>query len=270
MVPWMPRAPITALLPLLALLVTGAAPSEPPAGLVWEDPPVLSPGTRQKLEFALGQHQQLTGERIFVAIVGLGAGTGPDGGTAELFDHWHLDTTYRANNALLTLHSRGRGPKDFRPEVQLQLGSGMNLPDGVGANEIEGMAFGDVIRKERGADARVLRVTALLLEELQSPAMESLPPETWQAGQDGLGSEPNRSRASNLLGWVGATLLLAAAASLLGWVYRRIQDQEVLIGPRRWLLIGPRLKVRMWLHRKLNKATPPSGKLLWSGSRSDG
>lgn len=278
MVPRMPRAPKTALLLLLAPLLTGALPAEPPVGLVWEDPVILTPQGREELELALSQHQRLTGERIFVAI------SRPEtlGSTTDLFDHWHLDTTFRANNALLVLKNLGSGPDDFRPEVSLQLGTGITLPGTQTAEEIEKKEIREAARAGREADAVALRSVAVLLEQLQSPVAARLQEGFWQApappsksGQrpgrsPKQGAGPAEGALSGLLGWLAAGLVLVVAAGLLTWVYRQIRDQEVLIGPRRWILVGPRLKVRIWFRAKTRKTKPAAGKLVWSEARSNG
>jgi hypothetical protein len=255
-----------ALLILLAwglLLPPGSVYSDelvhvPPTHLVWESRGVLSTAARREIEARLLEHQHLTGQRLLLAILPEGPNPFPPewakSSTQEiaekLFDYWGLEISSRAANALLLVHERSPG----KPKVGLQIGGGIPLegeapePDPL-EDALEDLQNWDAIGTKALKEGLALLQSPILLrvdlEAASTPSgarvtdtRKSLPP-----------SSPPSSKPST---WLWVMMALISGGSFFYWISIQIVDQEVLIGTRRWVLFGPRLRLRLW-----TKTIPP-------------
>jgi hypothetical protein len=227
-------------------------PDEAPRNLVWEGAPALSTAARWKLESLLLQHQHLTGERVLAILapeaslpdLGELGRLSPKEAAARVFDHWSLETTARANQLLLFLKASGG-----------RVVSGVHFGTGIGLDSDQKSALRDALDRlpegprESGTpwDAAVLMTAREVLAALQSPVLEQIED---ARTLDGAIQSPKRSQPmSSGSPWVWVFITLALAGTVFYWTYEQILDQEVLIGPRRWVLFSPRLKLQLVLGR---------------------
>lgn len=248
-------------------------PAAPPSHLVWETREVLTLATLRKVESFLLQHQHLTGERILVAIHPWEEGTqdselkeSAEKASRWLFDHWGLETRSRGANALLLLTETG--PSRLR--VGFQMGSGITLPEGRSTDGLQERLeeFADDARSLGSWDAIGLAAVHTLFEQLDSPILAKLGGDAWQldsrpAGQMATETTP-LPRPDRGAGWVAALLLMLAAGTVFYWTFEQRMTQEVLLGAERWLVLGPRLKLELWMkkrqHSKRIAGNPATGR----------
>lgn len=257
-----------------ASLATAAeVPSLPPSHLVWEARKVLTLATRRKLESFLLQHQHLTGERVFIAIHPWEENApeteirGKSSSASRwLFDRWGLETIARGSNALLLLTETGPS----RLKISLQLGLGITPPEGRSTSSMTERLedFASEARSLGSWDAIGLAAVRSLLEELDSPVLSRLQDDAWEVEPHTLAAESQadlpkeQGRSGGRGSWATAIFLLLLGSTSFYLIFDQRMTQEVLMGPDRWLVLGPRLKLSLWWKRR------QAAKDLSSGSPS--
>ena len=248
-------------------------PRDPPRNLVWEGAPALGTAVKWKLESLLLQHQHLTGERILLVLAPKAAEPGlaelarlpAPRAAKEIFDHWNLETTARANQLLIYLRE---GHSGIQPGIHI--GTGISL-DAEHRNSLT-QALEEALRRHWADlpddtvpwDSLALLASREVLLSLQSPVLEQLED---ARTLDGAIPRPDRSAPiSSGSPWRWVLFILAVSGTLFYWTYERILEQAVLIGSKRWVLFGPRLKLQLLLRQAPaplrlagTRSAPPSG-----------
>jgi hypothetical protein len=89
-----------------------------------------------------------------------------------------------------------------------------------------------------------------------------LPDDFWSAAEN-----PEAAGHWSGLFWAWVIPLLGGAGWRFYWAYSRISRQAVLIGPSRWILLGPRTLLTLWIQEKRQPEKPKPVGLIWKGPR---